>query len=276
MTNTLAAALNEVIAHTDLAARLAVDPVQWPRRYRSADDREVAAWLSSTLAFGRAEGFGAVLAALFSYADTRGGPAALCDEMTAADREAVGNLSWRWTRGSDLVQAAVAVGRVRREASSLEAVAGGGSAASALSRLVAALVSATGNPVNALPHGLRALWPSPVDGSACKRGLLFLRWVVRPEDGVDLGLWTSLTTRDLLVPVDTHLGRVARFLGFTKRKVNDWRTAEEITDALRQIDPVDPVRFDFALTHLGMSGDCRGYRVAHICPSCPLEPWCQA
>jgi uncharacterized protein (TIGR02757 family) len=93
---------------------------------------------------------------------------------------------------------------------------------------------------------------------------------------VDLGLWTALRPADLVMPVDTHVLRNSRFLGLTDRADATWRTAEQITAALRALDPHDPVRFDFALAQLGISGACRGFRDAAVCAACPLDPICAA
>jgi uncharacterized protein (TIGR02757 family) len=129
-----------------------------------------------------------------------------------------------------------------------------------LTRFVDALLAYDAQPVLGRAFeppgsGIRYLLVRPADGSACKRLNLFLRWVVRPDDGLDLGVWPEVSTRGLIVPLDTHSSRVARALGFTRRATTDWRTAEEVTAALRRYDPDDPVRYDFALCHVSMSGD---------------------
>ena len=84
---------------------------------------------------------------------------------------------------------------------------------------------------------------------------MFLRWVVRRDDGLDLGLWPEVSPAGLVIPLDTHSARVARALGLTRRATTDWRAAEEVTRSLRCYDPNDPVRYDFALCHVSMSGD---------------------
>ena len=124
-------------------------------------------------------------------------------------------------------------------------------------------------------RGLRHLLPDPAGPGASKRWNLYLRWMVRGPDGVDLGLWRGVPTSALLVPLDTHVHRVARALGLTARRDASWRTAEEIT-LLRRIDPLDPVRYDFALCHLGMSGLCPARRDAQKCLSCSLARACLA
>ena len=118
------------------------------------------------------------------------------------------------------------------------------------------------------------LFPDPRKGSACKRHNLFLRWVVRQGDGVDLGIWTVLSPRELVVPLDTHMARLGRWLGLTARRSTDWKTAEEITGAFREICPEDPVRFDFALTRIGILKACTaGSRgTCHLCPIAPACP----
>ena len=117
------------------------------------------------------------------------------------------------------------------------------------------------------------LFPRPERGSACKRHNLFLRWVVRGPDGVDLGLWSAVSPRDLVVPLDTHMARLGGALGLTRRKTPDWRMAEEITASLRLACPEDPVKFDYPLTRLGILGVCTRSRRG-VCGRCPVAPLC--
>lgn len=94
---------------------------------------------------------------------------------------------------------------------------------------------------------------SPAKKSACKRLNMFLRWMVRKDNkGVDFGLWTNIKPHQLICPCDLHVDRVARKLGLIQRKQTDWITAVELTTALRQFDPDDPVKYDFALFGLGI------------------------
>lgn len=94
---------------------------------------------------------------------------------------------------------------------------------------------------------------TPERGSTCKRLSMFLRWMVRDDkQGVDFGLWKSIQPAQLVCPCDLHVDRVARQLKLIKRKQTDWLTALELTDALRAFDPIDPVKYDFALFGLGI------------------------
>jgi uncharacterized protein (TIGR02757 family) len=93
----------------------------------------------------------------------------------------------------------------------------------------------------------------PSRGASAKRINMFLRWMVRKDGhGVDFGIWDSIPMKDLMCPLDTHSGTVARKLGLLHRKQNDWKAVEELTDKLRLLDPHDPVRYDFALFGMGV------------------------
>lgn len=93
----------------------------------------------------------------------------------------------------------------------------------------------------------------PFKGSAAKRINMFLRWMVRKDEGgVDFGIWNSISPAELIIPLDVHSGRVARKLGLLERKQNDWKAAEELTANLRQLDPMDPVKYDYALFGMGV------------------------
>ena len=90
-------------------------------------------------------------------------------------------------------------------------------------------------------------------GASAKRLNMFLRWMVREDDkGVDFGIWKSILTSELMLPLDVHTGNVGRKLGLLKRKSNDWKAVEEITSSLRELDEKDPVKYDFALFGLGV------------------------
>ena len=106
------------------------------------------------------------------------------------------------------------------------------------------------------PQRTRKHVSAPLQKSTCKRLNMFLRWMVRQDSkGVDLGIWTRFRPQDLICPCDVHVERVARKLGLITRKQRDWRMALELTDNLRKLDPMDPVKYDFALFGLGVEGE---------------------
>jgi hypothetical protein len=122
-------------------------------------------------------------------------------------------------------------------------------------------------------RGPAHLLPDPRGSSGNKRLLLFLRWMVRPADGIDLGQWEVPASR-LLIPVDVHIHKLARNLGFTSRRGLSWRTTEEITRALARLDPADPTKYDFSLCHMGMLQRCPSRADAARCEGCGVMPVC--
>jgi uncharacterized protein (TIGR02757 family) len=122
-------------------------------------------------------------------------------------------------------------------------------------------------------RGPAHLLADPMGPSGSKRLLLFLRWMVRPADGVDLGLWDVDPAR-LLVPVDVHIHRLSRNLGFTERRDLSWRTTQEITAALARFDPRDPAGYDFSLCHMGMLQRCPSRRDERRCEGCGVKAVC--
>ena len=125
------------------------------------------------------------------------------------------------------------------------------------------------------PRGYPALFPTPRDGkgSSCKRLTLFVRWMVR-DRYPDLGLWTRVPTGELRIPLDQHVHWIAFHLGLTRRRTRSWATVEEVTVALRRIDPLDPTKYDFVLCHTGISGDCPKERDLTVCGPCSVRPDC--
>lgn len=99
--------------------------------------------------------------------------------------------------------------------------------------------------------------------------------MVRGPDGIDFGVWKQVAPSRLLIPLDTHVMRIARLLGLTARRDASWRTAEEVTSSLKLLDPEDPVRYDFALCHYGMSGACPAVPVRENCLRCELKSACR-
>jgi uncharacterized protein (TIGR02757 family) len=184
-------------------------------------------------------------------------------------------------RGDDVAGLLLGARRLQRAHGSLGAFFGAqhreahGELRESLARFVDAIRREGGLDASAR-RGARHLLPDPRATSGCKRLLLFLRWMVRGPDGVDLGLWRDrVEVASLLVPVDVHIHKLARNLGLTRRKATSWRTTVEVTDALRGFDPTDPVRFDFALCHMGMAVRCPSRRDPTRCEGCGVLPVCR-
>ncbi|MBI5892988.1 MAG: TIGR02757 family protein [Deltaproteobacteria bacterium] len=121
--------------------------------------------------------------------------------------------------------------------------------------------------------GIRFFFPSPENGSPCKRLNLYLRWMVRRKD-VDLGLWKEISPSKLIIPLDTHTARISKNIGLTKRKSSDWKTTEEITENLKKLDPDDPVKYDFSLCRLGILDKCPRKKNEEKCGLCLIKEIC--
>lgn len=278
----VAPALDALLARADRAARLEHDPLGLVHRYDAADDRELVGLLASAVAYGRVSLFRPRLAALLASLGSR--PAAFAREASASEvLRATRSFSYRMTGPADLGALLFAAGRAQRAFGSLGTLARrcfdleGARLRPALDRFVATVWSADLRPFvgqRTLTRRLSHLLSSPAQGSACKRLNLYLRWMTRGPDGVDFGQW-DLPTSTLVIPLDTHVHRISRLLGLTRRQDLSWRTAEEITARLRHLDPEDPVKYDFALAHLGISGDCPARAVQARCAACPLRPICR-
>ena len=275
-------ALEALLASTDAPARVRGDPVELPHRYSDPRDIEVVALLSAALAYGRVDLFKPRLTALLEALGPS--PAALAMRGRPAEllRRAKG-FAYRMTDARDVACLLFGAGAILRADGSLGACFSGhyrrlGSVRAALGAFIDELcapdftrITGQRQPTRRLKH----LLPHPDRGSACKRLNLFLRWMVRGPDGVDFGLWRGIPASELVVPLDTHVHRIGRFIGLTSRKDLSWKTAEDVTRRLRMLDAADPVRFDFALSHLGISGTCAARKDARRCAGCPLKPICR-
>ncbi|MCB9678545.1 MAG: TIGR02757 family protein [Alphaproteobacteria bacterium] len=282
----LKADLDAMVEALDVPGRLANDPVRFAHRYTAPVDQEIAAFLASGLAYGRVALFSPVIATLLDRADAQGGPEAWVRGFDA-ERElpVLEPLYYRWNRGPDHVALLdglrILLGADGRLGDHVRMEPGETDVGPALSRFVRAIRAAVSTSEagpgdwSRASRGLRYLLPDPADGSTAKRMAMLARWMVR-TDGVDLGLWTHIPPSALVVPVDTHVHRIARLVGLSDRKTADWRTAVELTRALARFAPSDPVRYDFALAHLGISDGCSGSHQVTVCPTCPLRRHCVA
>jgi uncharacterized protein (TIGR02757 family) len=123
-------------------------------------------------------------------------------------------------------------------------------------------------------QSVRWLLSEPRNGSAAKRMCLYLRWMVR-DSYPDVGAWNSIPKSALVIPLDTHVARIGRLLGLTRRRSSDWTTAVEITHALKQLDPEDPLRYDYPLSHIGIDGKCSGKFSVATRTTCYVREFCR-
>jgi uncharacterized protein (TIGR02757 family) len=257
------------------------DPVELVRPYPDPADREIAAFCAAALAFGRVASIMASVAALLRVMGPR--PADFVRGFEPARHEGpLLALVHRWTRGRDFVALLWILRQMIETSGSLErffAASDDSSAPDIRPGLEQFCVRARGvdlrpayGQVPARP-GVHIFFPRPSSGSACKRLNLFLRWMVR-RDQVDPGGWTLVARSRLVIPLDVHVVRVGRCIGLTGYSSPGWRMAADITASLRELDPEDPVRYDFALCHLGMLNAC-GFNQPAGDQHCPLRGVCR-
>jgi len=257
---------------------LHTDPIGAVRTFTDPDDREVAAFLAAGLAFGRVSIILEHLEDLWARLDGR--PAAVLHDWTSSDARRLDGFVHRWVPGKDLALVLAALGRARRDHGSLrhlfllEYDASERDLARPLARFVDALRDRVPSRGKTLPRGAATFFSDPDQGGACKRLNLFLRWMVRADDGIDLGLWTPVRPDQLVMPLDTHVSRLSRYLGLTDRKTVDWKMAREVADNLRTWDSRDPIRYDFALSRLGIIEACPRRVNPILCAACSLVPVC--
>jgi uncharacterized protein (TIGR02757 family) len=269
--------LDVLVATSDVAANLEADPLGFVHRAAPAD-REVVALVAATLAFGQVKTIRASIArVLAALGDAPAHAVDTLDEAALAAR--LDGFVHRVYRGRDVARMLASAGALRRAHGSLGAYFAArfearGDLREALADLADALRGGALGDGRLPSRGLAHLVPDPRKGSASKRLLLWLRWMVRPADGVDLGLW-DVPAAALVIPVDTHVHRIARNLGLTRRRDASWRTAEEITSVLRRFDPSDPVKYDFAICHLGVSRSCPSRRDEAKCATCAVRTACR-
>ena len=258
----------------------AADPVQLVRPYSRPEDREIAGFCAAALAFGRVASVLASISTLFRIMGGR--PAQFVRAFDPSEEHPeLRAMVHRWTRGVDIAALLWILRQMLERSGSVEAFFAEGLADSdvdvsgALDSFSTRALAIDVRPVyGRVPKraGVCYFFPRPSAGSACKRLNLFLRWMVR-SDAVDLGVWRSVRPGQLIVPLDTHIIRLARCLRLTRYTSPGWKMAADVTARLRALDPRDPVRFDFSICHVGMMNGC-GFGRRQGDSQCPLKGHC--
>jgi uncharacterized protein (TIGR02757 family) len=232
------------------------DPLETVLRFDDPADQEIAGLVAAALAFGNVKQILISVERVLKAMD--GSPSALVTIRPKALQRRLAGFRHRYVTDAEVLDLLLGAQRLLRAHASLGhafasgVLPGDADVIPALARFCAALRADAALQKN-------YLIPDPARGSACKRMLMYLRWMLRHDD-VDPGPWRELAPARLhagmlLVPIDTHMHRMARRLGLTQRATADLRTAREVTCAFQLLRPADPVRYDFALTRLGIRKD---------------------
>ena len=264
--------LDSLVATFDVST-IEPDPLQLVLRYDDPRDQEVAGLLAGAFAYGRAD----------IVVRNAGG---VLDRMLPSPYEYLVNFdraeAWRRFAGfthrfhktPELIDLLTCIAAAIRDHGTLGELFrvcyrdADDDIAPSLTRFVDALIG------NRRTKALDYLLTSPANHSACKRMNLFLRWMVR-RTPPDLGIWDFVDPAKLVMPVDTHIHRIATFLGLNNRKSADWKAARALTDRLAKFDRADPVRYDFAICRLGILDLCSRKRRKENCDVCLLRDVCR-
>lgn len=253
------------------------DPLQFVYQYSRKADMEIAALLSSALAYGRVEQIEKSLIKLFALMGTS--PYEFVKNFGRPERKKLRLFKHRFTSGSHISDLLEILKKVLEATTSIEDFFLRGynetdkNIIPALTNFCTALLNIyTVEHKAPADRGLRFLLANPANASPCKRLNLFLRWMVR-SDEVDPGLWNSIDKAKLIVPIDIHMSRLCKILGLYDRETISLAVALEITESFAKIVPDDPVKYDFALSRIGIIDNCTG-KYREKCEMCELFEFC--
>lgn len=228
---------------------ISTDPIQVPHQFSDPGDIEIAAFITATISWGRKATIISSARELLSR--MTGGPLEFIQEFSEKQLERFIPFVHRTFNGMDTIYFLKALQRLYRYEGGLKTVfeqsyIRHGDLYDSIMTFRETFFK-IGDPGRTAKHVA-----DPSKGSGAKRLNMFLRWMVRSDTkGVDFGIWKGIPMQALYIPLDVHTGGVARKLGMLKRRQNDWNAVRELTERLREFDPDDPVRYDYALFGLG-------------------------
>ncbi len=227
------------------------DPVMFVHRYAESRDKEIAGFLASQFAYGNIKAMKRFLSDLF---DCMGeSPHRF---LSAGDFSALDRLYYRFHKGREIVDLFNVLRQVVRDYGSI----GGMLEAHYDGDIRETLWTVRGHLFGRNKSRLIFFFPKRLPANPLKRWNLYLRWMVR-RDEIDAGIWTFIDKRDLVIPLDTHVYKIGRCLGWTGTQTQSWKAAGEITEALKESAPDDPLKYDFFLCHMvGIGAGCTGVR----------------
>ncbi len=250
--------------------KLNMDPVAFPMRYPSSQDREVVALIAASFAFGRVS---AIMKAVEQVLAPLGPSPATCLQtiQTKDINQLYSDFRYRFVNREGLVAFLSGIRRILLVSGKLSPLIKKDDPVETADNLFRQLLSGSKNRDTLLASNLLA---DPKRGGPAKRWMLFLRWMVRNKFP-DFGIWNHMISPSrLIVPLDTHVLRISRYLGFTEKTSPSMKVAREITKTLTRLSPGDPLQFDFAIAHLGIDGICPRNPESRRCHICPLQEFC--
>ncbi len=225
------------------------DPIQIPHRFSEKEDIEIAAFLTATIAWGNRKSIINNASKMMDLLDNS--PYDFVLNHTEKDLEPLLQFVHRTFNGTDLITFVKALKHIYNNHGGLETIF----SKTAKNESLQTAISQFKTHFFEIEHLARTQKhvSDPLKNSAAKRINMYLRWMVRNDNtGVDFGIWNNISPSQLSCPLDVHSGNVARKLGLLTRKQNDAKALFELDTNLRELDPKDPVKYDFALFGLGV------------------------
>lgn len=241
--------LNELAEKYEIESFIKDDPIQFPHRFKKAEDIEIAAFISSLFAYGNRKVFVKKLDDLFTIMQNQP-----LEYVLNFDPKTLKSFNYRFAKDFDTIEVFNILNKLYSEKNNLRGLFEYGySIDKSILRMLQVVVDYFyANIKNPVGQGFYHLIPNPQNGGAMKRMNMLLRWMVR-KPPVDLGVWSFIPTSELLIPLDVHVARVSREMGLLNRSSNDFKAVLELSKNLKKINPNDPVKFDFAMFGLGIN-----------------------
>ena len=227
------------------------DPSQFLKRFNDNKDNEIASFIAALFSFGKREAFIEKLNYIFNKME----PSPLKFIISFDGKEFKG-FKYRFIKENELNELLFCLKKLYKDGNTIKTLFEYGYKTAGNIKGMLQIVSDYfySNAKNPDTVGFKHLFPSPKKGSAMKRFCMFLRWMVR-DGNVDTGLWNFIPKNELLIPLDTHVIQQAQKMGLLNKPKADFKTAEELTKILKEFDPNDPVKYDFALFGYGIDND---------------------
>ncbi len=243
------------------------DPIEFPHQFNNDYDIEIVGFIASSFAYGRINLFKSVIKNILTPMGKN--PYDFIVNFSHNKQcKFFSGINYRFSTNDDIILFLSALHRIIIEFKTLENLFKNNynNDDNDIGNALMGFVKAFYKPIFNKSAGFRFLIPDPQKNSPCKRLNLFLRWMIRDKD-IDLGIWKGIPKNKLIIPLDTHIARISRCIGLTKRKSEDWKTAVEITESLKLLDPEDPLKYDFVLCHYGVNKLCS----SKVCKECRLQ-----
>ena len=238
--------LDELVEKYETEDFIKDDPIQFPHRFEYSKDIEIAGFISSLLAYGSRKQFIKKLDELFLIMQNE--PLNFVQNF---EPKLIGDFNYRFGKPNDFIEIFEIMKKLYNSSSGLEELFEHGYKQNKLFETAVDYFYSRVNKNN-VGQGFYHMIPNPRNGGAMKRMCMYLRWMVR-KGPVDVGIWNFMKPSELYIPLDVHVARVSRKEGLLTRKANDFKAVIELTNKLKEFDPEDPIKYDFAIFGYGVN-----------------------